>query len=89
MQALDAKNGYWLENKIAKKSKICIFSQNQREFKTSSRGQNINFCAFVNSPKSVDNFSYPHYDHNMCRSQAKNKRKFEILKKFFFFFFKL
>ena len=85
IQAIEAKNGYWLENKIAKKSKICIFGQNQRQFKASSRSQNVFICAFLDSPKSVDNFSYPHYDHNMSRSQAKNKRKFEILKNVFFF----
>ena len=76
-----------LKKKLQKNQKLSFFGQFQRQFKASCRGQNTFIFYFLDPPKSVDNFSYPHHDHNMNRSQAKNKTKFEILKKKFFFKF--
>ena len=66
-----------LKKKLQKNQKLSFFGQFQRQFKASCRGQNTFIFYFLDPPKSVDNFSYPHHDHNMNRSEAKNKTKFE------------
>ena len=59
-----------LKKKLQKNQKLSFFGQYQRQFKASCRDQNVFIFAFLDGSKFVDNFSYPHHDHNMNRSQV-------------------
>ena len=57
-QVLEAKNGYWLEKINLKKIKKFHF---WAKINASFGNQNGFIFTFFDSPKSLDNFSYPHH----------------------------